>query len=80
MLIKTLFTRLSQILGDRADRPRHTVLLEKLLDPPHREALVVREMVACGDEKVTVVGAELESGVGLAVEASDDRQGGTHNF
>ena len=42
--------------------------------------MVVREVVACGDEEIAVVGAELKSGVGLAVEASDDRQGGIHNF
>jgi len=80
MSIRTLVTRLGQIRDDRADRPRHPVLLEKLLDPPHRKALVVGEMVACGDQEVAVVGAELESGIGLAVEASDDWQRGTHSF
>jgi hypothetical protein len=29
---------------------------------PHREAFIVGEMVAYGDEEVAVVGAELESG------------------
>jgi hypothetical protein len=80
MLITALFAWLTQIPDDGTDRPRHSVLLERLLDPSHGEALVVSEMVACGDEEVAVVGAELESGVGLAVNAGDDRQRGTHSF
>jgi len=31
------------------------------------------ELMAYGDQEVPVIGGELESGVGLAVEASDDR-------
>jgi len=80
MLITALLAWLTQISDDGTDRARHPVLLEKLLDPSHGEALVVSEMVACGDEDVAVVGAELESGVGLPVNARDDRQGATHNF
>lgn len=74
MLITALVARLSQIRDDRTDGPRHPALAEILLDPPHREALVMGEVVACGDEEVAVVGGQLESGVGLAVEASDNRE------
>jgi hypothetical protein len=70
-----LVARPGQIRHNRADRPRHPSLAEKLLDRPNREALVVGEMVACGDEEVAVIGAELESGIALAVEARDDWQG-----
>jgi hypothetical protein len=80
MLITARVARLGQVRHDRANRPRHSVVSEKLLDRPHREALVVREMVACGDEEVAVISAELESRVGLGIEARDDRQGGTHSF
>jgi hypothetical protein len=67
MLIIALVAWPSQIPDDRANRPRHPTLAEILLDRPNREALVVGELMACRDKEVAVVGAELESGVGLAI-------------
>jgi hypothetical protein len=39
-------------------------MLIRVLDRPYREASIVGEVVASGDEEVTVVGAELESRAG----------------